>query len=278
MLKFNYTVLLVVATSFSAAQSFAGTYNESNIGSYLASLEKIHVTASAKKGLEVYTQQYLMDEGWVSMVTTMEMELTDASGVKSTRTVRKETIEEPGEPDKTLGIFVSPKDIKGTAMLTYEHSVGADSQWLYMPSIKRTKKINAKNKSGSFVGSEFSWEDISTTELTKYSYNLISEDQKFWVIERVPVYDFSGYSKQTTYVNKENYQTEKIEFFDKKGDLLKTLVLSDWRHYNDRYWRAKHYEMKNVQNHKQTVLRLSDYQLGLAERNDFNSMNLNKSD
>jgi Outer membrane lipoprotein-sorting protein len=278
MPTFKYTGFFIAATLFSANQSFAGIYDESNIGEYLAPLEQAHVTTSAKKGLEIYTRQYLIDEGWGSMVTTMEMELTDAAGVTSTRTVKKETMEEAGEPDKTLGIFVSPKDIKGTVMLTYEHSVGADSQWLYMPSIKRTKKINAKNKSGSFVGSEFSWEDISTTELTKYTYNLISENEQFWIVERVPVYEFSGYSKQMTHVNKKNYQTEKIEFFDKKGDLLKTLTMTDWRLYKDRYWRAKHYEMKNIQNHKLTILRLSEYQLGLAERSDFNSMNLNKSD
>ncbi len=275
--NFKYCSLATVYF-LSAFHAVAGNYNEETIKSYAAPLLQEHQSEAEKKGLEIYTKQYLIDEGWKSMSTTMEMELIDATGRKSTRTVKKDSLEEIGEPDKTLGIFVSPTDIKGTVMLTFEHPTGSDSQWLYMPSIKRTKKINAKNKSGSFVGSEFSWEDISTTELTKFRYKYVGEDAKYWIVERVPTYEFSGYSKETTYVNKQNYQTEKIEFFDKKGDMLKTLTLTEWREYAGRYWRALHFDMKNVQNNKQTVLRLSNYELGSVDRQNFNSLNLNKNE
>lgn len=272
--KFLGAFFLLIMATFPIA--YAGSYTESNIDSYLAELKAKHESDAEKRGLEIYTQQYLIDEGWKSMSTTMEMELIDANGNSSTRTVIKQTLEEEKSPDKTLGIFVAPNDIKGTVMLTFEHEDSADSQWLYMPAIKRTKKINAKNKSGSFIGSEFSWEDISTTELTKYTYKLLDETETHWVVERVPSYEFSGYSKQKTKVNKANYQTEEIEFFDKKGDLLKTLVLTDWREYDGGYWRPKHFEMKNLQNGKTTILKLSDYELGVAEKRNFTSLNLSR--
>ena len=252
----------------------AGNYTQDTIASYLQPLKSQHLTSSQQKGLEIYTTQYLMDEGWQSMETLMEMTLVDAQGSTSKRTVVKKTLEEDGVPDKTLGIFVAPNDIKGTVMLTFEQAEGADNQWLFIPTVKRTKKINAENKSGSFVGSEFSWEDISTTELSKYTYELTGETDTHWQVVRVPIYGHSGYSKQITSVNKANYQTETIEFYDVKGSLLKTLKLTDWKLYGDKYWRPKHFEMVNHQNGKQTILRLGEYKLGNTEAVEFTSFNL----
>ncbi len=257
--------------------AFSGNYTHSNIDLYLDELNKLHTNQDQKEGLRIYTEQYLMDEGWHSMETIMEMELIDAKGNRSTREVVKKTIEEDSSPDKTLGIFLSPRGIKGTAMLTFEQSLGADNQWLYMPAIKRVKKINAQNKSGSFVGSEFSWEDISTTELTKYTYKLISDNKSHWVVQRTPLYDYSGYSRHVTWVDKTNYQTDKIEFYDKKGDLLKTLTLTDWRLYENRFWRPKHFDMVNHQNNKRTILKLSEYKLRNVDASSFTSLNLRRS-
>jgi len=237
----------------------AGVYTENDIGDYLKSLQEKHTTAEHQRGLEIYTRQYLIDEGWQDMSVRMEMTLVDATGRSSTREVMKQMFEDGNSPDKTLGIFLQPADIKGVVMLTHEQSYGADTQWLYMPVLRRTKKINAENKSGSFVGTEFSWEDISTTELSKYTYRYLRDEGEQWVVERTPNYDYSGYSKQITWVDKSNYQTVRIDFIDRKGDLLKTLKQSEWKLYLDRYWRASLFEMVNHQNHKKTVLRMSDY-------------------
>ncbi|AZZ91757.1 MULTISPECIES: outer membrane lipoprotein-sorting protein [unclassified Hahella] len=265
---------LTAALTAGAVQ--AGNYDEKNINGYLDPIAARHQSESQKKGLEIYTHQYLIDEGWTSTEARMEMTLVDAQGRTSKRLVIKKMMEEAGVPDKTIGIFVEPNDIKGTVMLTFEQSEGADNQWLFMPTIKRTKKINAQNKSGSFVGSEFSWEDISTTELSKYTYNLLSETPDYWVVERTPVYGYSGYSKQVTHVDKSNYQTSYIEFYDAKGDMLKTLTLSEWNKYENRFWRPKHFEMVNLQNKKKTILQLSDYVFGAADGGEFNSFNLSR--
>ena len=229
--------------------------------SYVEPLEASHQTPEQKRGLEIYKTQYLMDKGWRSLEVGLDMLLVDAAGRESRRKVIERKVEEAQEPHKTLGIFLQPADVRGTVMLTHEKSYESDEQWLYLPAFKRTKKINAANKSGSFLGTEFSWEDLSTSELTKYRYKYLRDDGAAWVVEREPVYKFSGYSRELTWVNKDNYQTVKIEYYDRKSELLKTLALGDWEKYLDRYWRPLRMEMINHINHKKTVITLTRYKM-----------------
>lgn len=260
-----------------AGTSWAGTFTASSIVEYVAPLEAEHKSEEEKRGLEIYKQQYLLDEGWKDLETYMDMLLIDATGHESHRKVVKRVLEDGNLPDKTIGIFVEPADVRGTVMLTFEQSYGSDEQWLYLPAIKRTKKINAENKSGSFLGTEFSWEDISTSELTKYHYKYVRDEGKTWVVERTPVSKFSGYSRELTWVNKDNYQTVKVEYYDKKGEILKTLELGSWKQYLGRYWRPQHFEMVNHQNHKKTILELSSYRFGTGvDKKEFSSLGLDR--
>jgi len=231
------------------------------VKAYLAPLEAAHTSPEEKRGLEIYETQYLMDKGWGSLEVGLEMRLIDAAGRESQRRVVERKTEEPEQPNKTLGIFLEPADVRGTVMLTFEKSTESDDQWLFLPAFKRTKKINAVNKSGSFLGTEFSWEDISTSELTKYHYRFLREEGATWVVERVPVYQFSGYSREVTWVDKSNYQTVKIEYYDRKADLLKTLDLDEWAQYLGRYWRPLRMQMSNHVNGKKTIIQLSPYRM-----------------
>jgi len=270
----SITAAMVLGAS---ASSHSGGYTDSSIRDYLAPLQAEHKTEAQAKGLEIYTRQYLIDEGWGDMETRMDMRLIDAAGRESRRKVVKRMMEDGNQPDKTLGVFLEPADVRGTIMLTFEQSHGADEQWLFLPALKRTKKINAENKSGSFLGTEFSWEDISTSELTKYRYQLIRDETDAWVIERVPVYKYSGYSRELTWVRKDNYQTVKIEYYDKKGDLLKTQVLDQWEQYKGRYWRPLRLQMTNHQNHKKTILELTSYRVGAGvDKMVFSSLGLSR--
>jgi hypothetical protein len=269
----------ILVSLFALSTAKAASGDESSFSQYLAPLEAKHTTEAERKGLEIYKKQYLMDRGWGDMQTTMDMTLIDALGNQSHRKVVKRMLQEGDAPDKTMGIFLQPADVRGTVMLTFEHSYGPDEQWLYLPSIKRTKKINAENKSGSFLGTEFSWEDISTTELTKYHYKYLRDDGNTWIVERTPTYEFSGYSREVTAVNKDNYQTVRIEYYDKKDTLLKTLTLSNWEQYKGKYWRPLHFDMVNVQNKKKTVLVLSPYKVGMGvDKRGFSSLGLSRID
>lgn len=245
------------------------------VKSYMAPLEAEHTAPDQQRGLEIYKKQYLMDKGWQSLEVGLDMLLVDAAGRESRRKVIERKIEDAQQPNKTLGIFLQPADVRGTVMLTHEKTYDSDEQWLFLPAFKRTKKINAANKSGSFLGTEFSWEDISTTELTKYRYRYLREEGDNWIVERVPVYKFSGYSREVTSVNKGNYQTVKIEYYDRKSELLKTLTLGNWEKYLDRYWRPLRMEMVNHVNHKKTIITLSRYKMDVGlDKKMFSSLAL----
>ena len=168
--------------------------------------------------------------------------------------------------DKLLVIFDRPRDVKGTAFLTYTHRTGPDDQWLYLPALKRVKRIASNNKSGPFMGSEFSYEDLASQEVDKYTYRYLRDEaaneRDCFVVERVPVDKDSGYTRQIVWYDKNEYRPEKIEFYDRKDELLKTLTYSGYEQYGGGYWRAHALFMENRQTGKSTLLTWDQYELG----------------
>ena len=150
-----------------------------------------------------------------------------------------------------------------------------DDQWLYLPALKRVKRISSANKSGPFVGSEFAFEDFTALELNKYDYTWLGEEavdgMAMDVVERRPRYDNSGYTRQVSWIDQEVFQVRRVEFYDRRGDLLKTLTLADYREY-DGVWRSHRMEMVNHQTGKSTTLEQNNYQFqtGLTD-GDFRS-------
>lgn len=134
------------------------------------------------------------------------------------------------------------------------------------------KPISSVNKSGPFIGSEFAFEDLTASELNKYTYKFLRseacETLQCDVIERYPQYEYSGYTRQLVWIDQDVYQIRKIEFYERRGDLLKTLVLDDYRQYAGNIWRAHHFVMQNHQTGKSTELIYSDYEFktGLKDK------------
>ena len=197
--------------------------------------------------------------------------------------MRYRVLEEENDGDKSLTIFDSPRDVKGTAFLNYTHKVGDDDQWLYLPALKRVKRISSRNKSGSFMGSEFSYEDISSQEVEKYTYRWLRDERcdslECHIIERYPVdRKNSGYSRQVAWIDKEESRTWKVEYFDRKNSHLKTLVISGYEKYNGRFWRAAELHMVNHRTGKNTVLQFSNFRFntGLGEA-DFSKNSLKRA-
>ena len=205
------------------------------------------------------------------------------AGQETTRTLRISTLEKPDETvgDKSLVLFDTPPDIRGTALLSHAKILDSDDQWLYLPSLKRVKRISSSNKSGPFVGSEFAFEDFTAIELSKFDYKYIREEPcgelQCDVVERFPQYENSGYTKQIAWVDQTDFQIRKVEFYDRRGDLLKVLELEDYRRYDNGVWRAHHLSMNNVQTNKQTDLVYKDYLFGVElTENDFISGRLTR--
>ena len=235
-----------------------------------------------EKGLAIAVEADKRDQGWGDQETIMKMTLRNSQGAESTREIRGKTLEVKGDGDKSLTIFDTPRDVKGTAFLSFTHTLKSDEQWLYLPALKRVKRISSSNKSGPFMGSEFAYEDISSQEVEKYKYKFIKDDKfngrAVFLMERYPQYKKSGYTKQVAWIDKEMYQPLKIEFYDRKKSLLKTLTQHDYKKYLDKYWRAGRLEMINHQSKKSTTLLWKSYKFknGFRPR-DFDKNSLKRS-
>ncbi len=233
-----------------------------------------------QRGLAIAREADRRDQGFGDYTVDMLMILKNRHGQQSERKIRSRVLEVEDDGDKSLSIFDNPPDVKGTAFLNHTHRSGDDDQWLYLPALKRVKRISSRNKSGSFMGSEFSYEDISSQEVEKYTYKWLRDEQldgrDCFVVERYPVNrESSGYTRQVSWIDTSEYREWKIEYYDRKSSLLKTLTASDHQRYLDRYWRAGEMNMVNHQNGKSTRLILSDYQFrtGLND-SDFNKNSL----
>ena len=232
-----------------------------------------------EQGLEIAKEADRRDTGWQNAMADMKMVLTDRKGRSTSREMRMKMLEVPADGDKSMSIFDSPRDVKGTAMLTFSHKLEADDQWLYLPALKRVKRISSRNKSGPFMGSEFAYEDLGSQEVEKYQHTYLGEEEVDGVLayknERVPQYKYTGYTKQLVWIDAKRYIPLKIEYYDRKKALLKTLTFKNYQQHLDKYWRAGQMHMLNHQNGKKTQLIWNNYrfQTGLKD-SDFKSSKL----
>ena len=224
---------------------------------------------SEEKGLKIAREADRRDAGFKDMSANMTMTLRNRHGKESIRKIRLKGLEVEGDGDKSLSIFDNPRDIRGTAFLTYSHKIGDDDQWLYLPALKRVKRISSRNKSGSFMGSEFAYEDIASQEVEKYTYkwirNEVYDEKECFVIERYPVdKKNSGYTRQIAWIDKAEYRELMVEFYDRKNALLKTLTSEDFRKYKNKFWRPDVLYMVNHQTGKSTSLEFANYTFGIG--------------
>lgn len=231
----------------------------------------------AAAGLAIVTEADNRETGFVNSSASMKMTLINRKGKKSVRNLRSKVLEQLEQGDKSLSIFDEPADVKGTAMLTHSHGLDPDDQWLYLPALKRVKRISSKNKSGPFMGSEFAFEDLGSQEVEKYSYTLLGEESLDGVdtykIERIPQYQHSGYTKQIAWVDTEHLRSLKVEYYDRKKSLLKTLQSSDFKQFKGKFWRPHRMFMQNHQTKKATELLFEGYVFEDAEVKDSDFIN-----
>lgn len=235
-----------------------------------------------KRGREIALKRKQMDLGWGDSVAELTMVLRNVQGQTTDRKMKTKALEVRDDGDKSLTIFEQPRDVKGTAFLNFSHTTEPDDQWIFLPALKRVKRISSRNKSGPFMGSEFAYEDMSSFELEKYKFRYIEDGMvdgsETYVVEQVPTDDFSGYTSQKVWIDKSRYIPLKIEFYDKKETLLKTLVLKDYELFLGKYWRPMHSQMYNEQNGKSTdiITHSITFKNGLEE-SDFDKNSLKRA-
>ena len=225
----------------------------------------------AQSAEEIAKKSFLSISGYDGSEAVMTMVLKNAKGVENKRKLRV-LRKEGNNGDKSYMEFLYPNDIKGTKLLSYEVIGSDDKQWLFLPALKRIKRISSRNKSGSFVASEFSYEDISSVNYKNYTYNnkvkeTTTHGKKCFQITRIPIDKHSGYSKQIIWINKQNYLIDSGEYYDKHGKLLKKVSFTKYKKLEG-VWRVFEIDISNVQNHKSSKLIVEKEKIHQSIRNN----------
>ncbi len=219
-----------------------------------------------------------------SMEMTTTLKIMDAKGSTRSRTLNMAS-RKFGSVTKMMMKFTDPADVKGTSILIYDYDDRADEMWIYMPALKKTRRVVSNEKGKNFMGSEFTNADMSKPNIEDFNYKIISSEningKACHVIEAVPVSDESmqsnGFSKKVSYIDKENFLCYKIEYYDLKGKLLKTQIIGDYRSVEGGSFFYYEMEMKNEQNGRRSLLKTDNFkaQSQISEA-QFSPSNLDK--
>ncbi len=226
-------------------------------------LEQATAQSASDKGLQVANAVRATETGYGGFTADVVMTLRNRQGQESNRELRFKQIETDDANQRVIFAFDTPRDVKGTAFLVHKYRTKADDQWLYLPALKRVKRISSSNRSGSFMGSEFAYEDMSSPEVEKYMHTWLRDEAcgnlTCAVIEMVPLEKGSGYSRQLRWIDTGAYRTWKVEFYDRRNAHMKTLTLSGYDQHAGKHWRASDYKMVNHLTGKSTDLRWTKY-------------------
>lgn len=232
-------------------------------------------------GEAITREQKKRDSGWGDSQARMLMILRDLDGNERQREILVKTLEVPGNGSKSLSVFESPLDVRNTALLTETRLSGPDNQWLYLPKLKRVKRISMLNKSSPFMGSQFSYEDLASFEVEKYRIHYLRDEVlngiPCFVVEMVPRYEHSGYRRLIAFVEKKRFIAHRMDYYDQQNTLLKTMLLQDYKLFGERFWRATRLVMTHQASGLSTVIIWQDYRFntGLTD-NDFTTQALKR--
>lgn len=193
-------------------------------------------------------------------VQKIEMVIVGKTGAERTRELELK-VKVDGEVRKSLARFTAPSDVAGTQLLLIDNPGQTDEQLLYLPAVKRTNRISGKSRKGSFMGSDFSYEDMELSDPPGATHQVTSETETTWVIETAPGED-SSYSKLVTTVRKADFVPEKVEFFDEDGELLKRLEVAK-TDKDGELTLVVESTMTNLQKGTHTVLKVVEHDLNV---------------
>ncbi len=225
-------------------------------------------------GLEIITKWDKRDEG-KDLFTKANFTLINKRGQKRVRLTRrywKDMELKKGFDEKTIIFFDKPSDVKGTSLLiwSYVDLKRDDDQWLYLPALRKIKRIASSDKEKSFMGSDLTFDDMGDRKVEEDTHKLLhTEDyngRTCYVVEMVTKEKDYMYSKKLKWIDREEFIDYRTDFYDRKGRFLKQQVI-DWKKL-DGIWVITKMTVKNEQTGHSTIVEMTDIKLntGLRER------------
>lgn len=164
-----------------------------------------------------------------SLSATLRLTITEKSGSERNRTISMTTKSFADGLEKRLVRFMEPADVRGTAMLIVDNRNSADEMWIYLPALKKTRRIVSSEKGKSFMSSEFTNADMTSPTVSDFNYRLLGNTaaEGQWTIESIPVNEDKaeeyGYSRKVSHISKDKYEVMKMEFYNFDGELFKVI-------------------------------------------------------
>jgi len=194
-----------------------------------------------------------------------EMRIIDAKGRERVRKIKQVTkLYDNGDTEKKLIRFMAPADVKGTGLLTYDYKDKEDDLWLYMPALRKTRRIVSTEKAKNFMGSEFTYSDMTPPSLDDFDFNDLGEEEfdgtLCYKIEWIPkdddIAEENGYSRRITFFGKKDFVIRKAVYYDLDEELYKEMIVHEIKELDtvNHKYRAKHLEMVNLQNDRRSIL------------------------
>jgi outer membrane lipoprotein-sorting protein len=215
-------------------------------------------------------------KSWKSEATMVL--INDKGQTRERKTTTFSVLQPNGIDSKLLVRFSKPADIQGTAFLQVEHIDGDDDQWIYLPALGKSRRLVANNKKDSFVGSDFSYGDLSQPKAGLFEHRLLGtqtiDGQDCYMIESVPKSDSMksdfGYSRKITWLRPDNFLETKVEYYDLSNRLLKTQLVGNHKLLEPatQRWVALHREMTNQQTGHRTVFNFDNVESGIPITDD----------
>ena len=217
--------------------------------------------AADPSGAEIMQTVYDRPQG-KDIRGTLTMTLVDSKGKERVRSLRQVTgVFASGE--KKLMVFLSPADVRGTSFMNWSYAEAgrSDDQWIYLPALKRVKRISSEGRGDSFMGSDFTYDDLGDRHPSEDDHRVTGVEtvagEDCWIVESVPRNPKDLYSRTVTWVSKNTRVGVKREYYDHRGALLKTLTISRLESISG-VWVILKTEMRNVQKNTSTRIEFSD--------------------
>ncbi len=210
---------------------------------------------------------YAGDDG----LATVNMTIIDKKGRERSREfVMLRLDESDGGNQKYYTYFLKPSDVSRISFMVHKKVDGNDARWIYIPSVDLVKQISADDKNSSFVGSDFSYEDVSGRPWTEDNHTIKSESEldgkAVWVIESIPKKKDKGFARKVSYIDKETFLPLKEEYYNKKDKFIKEMRSVEIKEIEG-FLTITHRTMKDIKKNRITHVRFEsiDYNVGMTD-------------
>jgi outer membrane lipoprotein-sorting protein len=247
-------LILVVAAGFVSAEEPHG----------------LDVTAEEPSGLELVENVYNRPDG-EDMQSRLTMTLMNSRGDTRVREILQ-FMKDFGDVEKKMMFFESPADVRNTSFMNWSYTAvdTDDNQWIFLPALKKVKRISSDSKGDYFMGSDFTYDDLGDRHPSSDTHTILGRedvnDEPCYVVESVPIEEEYIYGRTVSWIVEDKWVVVKKDFYDEDDELLKTLTVDEYRDISG-YWVVTHSTTHHVQRDHTTIMALDDIQLdtGIAE-------------